>query len=100
MLYVLNIGEDDAAGFTSARPEYRNGTAAGARNTAVTAVCGKIEAELAELPPEEQQEYLASYGLEESGLERLISRDVRAARPDVLPHRRRKRVRAWTIPDE
>jgi ribosome-binding ATPase YchF (GTP1/OBG family) len=36
-------------------------------------VCGKIEAELVELAPEEQCDYLASYGLKESALERLIS---------------------------
>ncbi len=40
--------------------------------TAVTAVCGKIEAELAELSAEEAAEFLASYGLQESGIERLI----------------------------
>ena len=31
--------------------EYREGPLAGRANTAATAVCGKIEAELAELPP-------------------------------------------------
>ena len=53
--------------------EYREGPLVGRKHTAVTAVCGKIEAELAELPRAEQQDYLASYGLAESGLERLIS---------------------------
>ena len=47
--------------------EYREGPLAGRRHTAVAAVCGKIEAELAELPREEQRDYLASYGLEEAG---------------------------------
>ena len=39
----------------------------------MTAVCGKIEAELAELPKDEAREYLASYGLKESGLQRIVS---------------------------
>ena len=39
----------------------------------MTAVCGKIEAELAELPVADQLEYLSSYGLKESGLVRLIT---------------------------
>ena len=73
MLYVLNLGEEDAAALHEREEEYRNGPLAGRAHTAVTAVCGKIEAELAELPREEQREYLASYGLQESGLERLIS---------------------------
>jgi ribosome-binding ATPase YchF (GTP1/OBG family) len=53
----------------------------------VTAACGKIEAELAELPREEQREYLASYGLTESGLER----------PSFLTAGEDE-CRAWTIP--
>ncbi len=39
----------------------------------MTAICGKIEAELADLPPEDAKEYMASYGLADLGLERLIS---------------------------
>jgi len=39
----------------------------------VTAICGKIEAELSELSPAEAAEYLASYGLPGSSLDRLIS---------------------------
>ena len=58
---------------TEVEEKYRKGALAGRPHTAVTAICGKIEAELAELPPEEAKEYLASYGLKESGLERLIS---------------------------
>ena len=73
MLYVLNLGEDEAGKLHEREREYREGPLAGRQHTAVTAVCGKIEAELAELPREEQRDYLASYGLKESGLERLIS---------------------------
>src|ERR1043166_9523376 len=73
MLYVLNLGEDEAGRLHEREREYSEGPLAGRRHTSVAAVCGKIEAELAELPREEQQDYLASYGLHESGLERLIS---------------------------
>ncbi len=50
MLLVLNLGEEDAARLHEVEEEYRDGPLAGKANTAVTAVCGKIEAELAELP--------------------------------------------------
>ena len=40
---------------TNVEQQYRNGPLAGRPHTAVAAVCGKIEAELAELPPEEQR---------------------------------------------
>ena len=48
--------------------EYREGALAGRKGAAVTAMCGKMEAELAELPPAEQKDYLASYGLTRIGL--------------------------------
>ncbi|HEV2245721.1 MAG TPA: DUF933 domain-containing protein, partial [Terriglobia bacterium] len=40
--------------------------------TTVTAVCGKVEEELSELSDEEAGEFLASYGLKESAISRLI----------------------------
>ena len=49
MLFVLNIGEEDAGRLHEIEEEYRKGPLAGRTNTAVTAICGKIEAELAEL---------------------------------------------------
>src|ERR1039458_7955637 len=73
MLYVLNLGESDAARLHDREREYSDGPLAGRKHTAASAVCGKVEAELSELPREEQRDYLASYGLQESGLERLIS---------------------------
>src|SRR6266849_778444 len=41
-------------------------------NTTVTPICGRIEAELADLEDAEAAELLAAYGLKESGLDRLI----------------------------
>jgi len=72
MLYVLNLGEKDAAK-TDAADQFA--AAAGLKQrprTAVTAICGKIEAELAELSDEEAAEFLASYGLKESALARVV----------------------------
>lgn len=72
MLYVLNLGEKDAA-----RAGAAEGIAASAGlkrrpRTEVTAVCGQVEAELAELSDADADEFLASYGLKESGAARLI----------------------------
>jgi GTP-binding protein YchF len=98
MLYVLNLGEDDAGALHEREKEYREGALAGRRNTAVTAVCGKVEAELAELPREEQTEYLASYGLKESGLERLISATYALLGLMSFLTAGEDECRAWTIP--
>ena len=64
----------------------------------MTAICGKIEAELAELSPEEAREYLASYGLKESGLERLISATYSLLGLMSFLTAGETEVRAWTIP--
>jgi ribosome-binding ATPase len=98
MLYVLNLGEEEAARLHEREQEYRNGPLAGRAQTAVAAVCGKIEAELAELPRAEQQEYLNSYGLAESGLERLISATYSLLRLMSFLTAGEDECRAWTIP--
>jgi len=98
VLYVLNLGEEEAAKLRDREREYRGGPLAGRRHTAVTAVCGKIEAELAELPHEEQRDYLASYGLQESGLERLITATYSLLGLMSFLTAGEDECRAWTIP--
>jgi len=98
VLYVLNLGEAEAGRLHEREKEFAEGPLAGREHTAVTAVCGKIEAELAELPREEQQDYLASYGLEESGLERLISATYSLLGLMSFLTAGEDEVRAWTIP--
>jgi GTP-binding protein YchF len=98
MLFVLNVGEDEAARLHEIEEEYRNGPLAGRARTAVTAICGKIEAELAELTLDEQREYLASYGLKESGLERLIAATYSLLGLMSFLTAGETEVRAWTIP--
>ncbi|MCU1336407.1 MAG: hypothetical protein JWO19_1988 [Bryobacterales bacterium] len=98
VLCVLNIGENDAPRLHEVEEEYRKGAFAGRKNIAVTAICGKVEAELAELKPEEAKEYLASYGLKESGLERLITATYSLLGLMSFLTAGETEVRAWTIP--
>jgi GTP-binding protein YchF len=98
ILFVLNIGEEDAGRMHEIEEEYRKGPLAGRAGTAVTAICGKIEAELAELSAEEAKEYLASYGLKESGLERLIKATYALLGLMSFLTAGETEVRAWTIP--
>jgi GTP-binding protein YchF len=67
MIYVKNIGEDqlDLLRHPDAHATLRP-------NTEETIICGKLEAEMAELSPDELKTFLADYGLTESGAERLI----------------------------
>jgi len=72
MLYVLNLGENDAARANAAEEFAHQAGSKHRPHTAVTAICGKVEAELAELDDSEAVEFLASYGLKESAISRLI----------------------------
>ena len=85
---------------TSARSEYRDGPLAGRRNTAVTAVCGKIEAELAELPREDQRRLPGQLRTEGIRPRAPDLRHLFAARPDEFSHRRRRRMPRLDHPHE
>ena len=98
MLCVLNLGEADASHLREKEEEFRTGPLAGRKQTEVAAVCGKIEAELAELPTADQRDYLASYGLHESGLERLIEASYRLLGLMSFLTAGETEVRAWTVP--
>jgi GTP-binding protein YchF len=98
VLYVLNLGEEDAPKLRDREREYREGPLAGRAHTSATAVCGKVEAELTELPRDEQRDYLASYGLQESGLERLISATYELLGLMSFLTAGEDECRAWTIP--
>src|ERR1700716_1814368 len=72
MLYVLNIGESTELGkeLEAAVAKYNLTEVAARPNAGATAICGKVEAELAEMSDEDAAEFLSSYGLTERGLTR------------------------------
>jgi ribosome-binding ATPase len=99
MLYVLNLGEKDA-GRTGAAEDFAH--QAGLRErarTGVTAICGKVEAELAELADNEAAEFLASYGLKESAMARLIRSGYKLLGLISFFTVGEDECRAWTIRD-
>ncbi|AHG90501.1 GTP-binding protein YchF [Gemmatirosa kalamazoonensis] len=57
----------------------------------------KIEAELAELPPEDRGDFLASLGLESAGLDRLIRAGYHLLGLQTYFTAGEQEVRAWTI---
>jgi len=98
MLFVLNVGENDAGRMQEIEEEYRRRLVREGSRTEVTAVCGKIEAELAELEPQERKEYLASYGLPGSSLDRLVAAMYRLLGLMSFLTAGETEVRAWTVP--
>ena len=72
VLYVLNLGDEEADKLETAVERHKLSALQGLPNAAVVAICGRLEAELSEMEEKEAAELLASYGLKEPGLNRLI----------------------------
>lgn len=96
VLYVCNVSEEDAA-TGNAHTEAVAAMAAeqGADSIIVSAA---IEAEVAQLPDDEAEEFLGALGLEEAGLDRLIRAGYSLL--DLITYFTvgPKETRAWTIP--
>ena len=98
VLYVVNISEDDLMegtqnnSYVKKVEEYVS-----SENAGIIEVCANIEEEISELEADEKKEFLSGYGLNESGLDKLIKESYKllglisflTAGPDE--------VRAWTI---
>ena len=66
-------------------------------NAAVIVISAEIESQLAQLPDEEQAEYLESLGLNEPGLNRLIREAYQLLGLQTYFTAGPKEARAWTI---
>lgn len=100
ILYVLNVNESATLGadLENAVAKYDITEIASRRNAGATAICGKVEAELAEMSDEEAQEFLSSYGLKESGLTRLIRKTYEVLGLISFFTVGEDECRAWTVP--
>src|ERR1035437_3492896 len=93
-MYVGNVLED---GFENNPHLDRLREHAAKEGAPVVALCAKIEAELADLDDADKQEFLASLGLEEPGLNRLIRTGYDLLGLQTYFTAGVKEVRAWTI---
>jgi GTP-binding protein YchF len=100
ILYALNIGESTTLGddLESAVNRFKLDEVAHRPNAGATAICGKVEAELAEMDDEEAAEFLEGYGLRESGLVRLIRKSYELQGLISFFTAGEDECRAWTIP--
>jgi len=94
-LYVANV---DEAGIADGN-EYTKIVEARAaeEGSEVVRICGAMEAEIAQLEPEERKEFLDAAGLEEPGLNRLINAAYRLLGLITYFTSGVQEVRAWTI---
>src|SRR5438034_5856749 len=95
VLYVANVGEDDLHGEGPLVQKVRD--RAKQEDGAVVPVCGKLEAELAELGPEDRKEMLHSMGLSEPALATLAREAYKLLGLQSFLTAGPKEIRAWTI---
>jgi len=97
MIYVLNLGDDEATEIDRAVAKHHLEKLALKPQTTVVPFCGKIEAELADLDDAEAAEMMRAYGLAESGRDRLIQASYRLLGLISFLTCGEPEVRAWTI---
>ena len=95
VLYVLNVEEASAAtGNAISARAAQMATAQGARSVVISA---RIEEEIAQMPAQDRAEFLASLGLEEPGLNRLIRAGYDLLGLLTFFTVGPKEARAWTV---
>lgn len=99
ILYLLNAGEEDAGRLDELADAHQLRGLAGEPGAGIATVCGKIEAELAELEEAEAAEWRASYGLRAVGRERVLLELLRALNLLTFFTVSEPECRAWLAPE-
>jgi ribosome-binding ATPase len=96
VLYAANVSEESLPSMDN-RYVQRVRDYAEKEGSFVVPICAKIEEEIAQLSLEEQQEFLESLGLEESGLQRLVKASFEMLGLITFLTTGDIETRAWTI---
>ncbi|MGE5687258.1 MAG: redox-regulated ATPase YchF [Gemmatimonadota bacterium] len=97
VLYAANVAEDQITEGNAFVAALRAAVERDAEQAEVVTFSAKVEAELAELAPEDRQDFLASLGLAESGLDRLAHAAYHLLGLQSYFTAGEKEVRAWTV---
>ncbi len=99
LMVLLNLGEDEAAE-GAARPESLRPLLDGpdTKSTRCAAFCGKLEMELSQMEPADEQEFRASLGLSESGLDLMLRMTHEVTDVVTFFTGNANEVRAWAVP--
>jgi GTP-binding protein YchF len=97
-LYCCNVGDDELETDNDHVKKVR--AFAEKDGSGVVVISGKLESEISDLDSaEEKAEFLAAAGLEESGLDKLISKGYEMLGLNTYFTAGEKEVRAWTFPN-
>jgi len=94
-MYVANIDEAEITEDNECVKEVKK--IAKNEGAVMVKICGKLEAELAELPSEERQEFLENLGLKETSLSKFIREGYKILSLISFFTTTGPEVRAWTI---
>lgn len=97
VLYAANVSEDDIISGEENQYVAKLREYAANENSEVMVVCASLEEQLSGLDEEEEKEMLAEYGLEESGLDKLIRASYKLLGLMSFLTAGEIEVRAWTI---
>ena len=95
VIYVANVEEDHLHEDNQYVKALKESVAK--EGAQVIRVCAALEAQIAELDPEEREMFLEEYGLKEPGLHRLIRASYELLNLITYFTAGKKEVRAWTI---
>jgi GTP-binding protein YchF len=97
IVHVLNLSDSDAARIDKVVSSSRLEEIHSRPNEAITAVCGRVEAELVDLSGQDAHLFLGEYGFKEWGLDRLIRVTYRLLGLISFFTAGEDECRAWTI---
>ncbi|MBV9497114.1 MAG: redox-regulated ATPase YchF [Acidobacteria bacterium] len=95
VLYVANVAEGDLGNETPLLQKVRE--VAKEKNGEIVVICGELEAQIAQLPPDERIDFLKEMGLAEPGLNALVRAGYRLLNLETFFTAGPKEARAWTI---
>jgi hypothetical protein len=98
VLYVANVDENDLTGQSDYVKQVRHRAEGEGGQSRVVCVCGKLEAELAELDEKDRAEMLQSMGLAEPALATLAREAYKLLGLQSFFTSGPKEIRAWTVP--
>ena len=96
LLLVANLGDRDAPKIGRVVEEFDLQRQASMRNVSITAVCCKIESEIATLPPEDARMFMEDLGIPDRALDRIIQKSYSLLGVFSFYTVGEPEVRAWT----
>jgi len=98
LLLVVNVGDQDASKLGSVVEAFGLQKRAHMPRVGITAVCGKIESEIAALSPEDARLFMEDLGLSGRALDRIIQKSYELLGVFSYYTAGEPEARAWTVP--